>query len=687
MNSMKKKNSTPEKKDTLNILEEIDVEIDNDKLNEENNFNFNLGLNNKSIKNFNDLEVKNQIGHQINQSNNINISNFNSKDFKSFDFPTNKTNNESSNQAPNFFNNLNKNNNNNNSNFNINNFDFDSNSKNEVFMTKAEKPKLEIKVNNNNNKINEEGSNNNSDNKKPEHKPNPSFDMFKDFDIKKIQNKNFDFDFSASQPEKALKHNPTNQQQSNSNIHNNPFNFEIKNNPNNVNAGNFHASLPVNPSRVIANGDYYDEQAQQRFLGKDSVLSRTHKLSEREREKVAEELMLKNQNINFDKIILDVFENKKDKKKVNFEDQADYQEESNNVTSKKLIPPDYINLDDFQSGKMNEYNNKAVNRNNNNNHNNEHLAAKDSLGNINLRGDADEPVYEANPQSLDENDDLYVESQRDDNMLNNGIFNSYSEKHEKPFAKGSSAASAAGAKKMDYLRRKTKLMQDCLFSEEKSFAKINKINNNENSSLSVSLKKHFAYDAEVLVSQIEAIFLDLFQNYDFDHLKKKLKDPSKNLRLRAQARISYLQSFASFKANTNLINFNSAKLKTLETNAKFIREIKSDGNGFYRCFMFALVESYILNENLSGIRNIVNDVNEIIDSPLTNSLEVNKQEIFGIFNCILENLDMSDIANAYAVFVNAYGFSSNFDNVAINFYFNLKLNFIFCFLDCIPNKV
>jgi hypothetical protein len=237
---------------------------------------------------------------------------------------------------------------------------------------------------------------------------------------------------------------------------------------------------------------------------------------------------------------------------------------------------------------------------------------------------------------------------------NNGIFISYSDKHEKPFGK----ISALSAKKIDFLKRKTKLINDNMFSDEKSFAKINKNNLD-----SLALKKHFAYDAEVLVSQVEEIFLDLFQNYDFDHLKKKLKTPTKDARWRAEAKISYLQTISIFKANANLTNFNAIKLKTFETNAKYVRKIKSDGNGFYRCFMFALVESFILNENVAGIRNILIDVNEIIDLPLSNSLEVNKQEIFGIFNCILENLELNNISNAYAVFINAYGFSSNFDNV------------------------
>ena len=74
----------------------------------------------------------------------------------------------------------------------------------------------------------------------------------------------------------------------------------------------------------------------------------------------------------------------------------------------------------------------------------------------------------------------------------------------------------------------------------------------------------------------------------------------------------------------------------------------------------------ILNENTLQIRNILNDINTIIDSSLTKSVEINKYEVFGIFNCILEKIELNDVANAYMNFIHAYGYSSNFDNVKNN---------------------
>ena len=86
-------------------MDEIDIEIDNDKINEDNNFNFNLGLN-STIKNYNDLEVKNQMKrYQIKNSSNmpdVDASNFSSVDFKNFDFNKNNLN-EDKIKGKNFF--------------------------------------------------------------------------------------------------------------------------------------------------------------------------------------------------------------------------------------------------------------------------------------------------------------------------------------------------------------------------------------------------------------------------------------------------------------------------------------------------------------------------------------------------------------------------------------------------------
>jgi len=613
------------------------LEFDNDNINEDNNFNFNLGLTNNSIKNFNDLEVKNQIGNNLSgkiKPNDIKINenDFSSKDYKNIDFDFHQANNQQKRSDNFIFDNI--------------TFDFDINSRKEQILVKANNPKLEIKVNNNaNNKyhVNENIFNTN-ERENIENQQEKISEMFRDFDKNKIVNGNLEFDFTANKKDKNPM-NPIGVERSNLKKENfeiknkNVYNFEIKNNPNNPNSKNITTKNSLKSEGKNRNGQFQEDGMQDQLLNSDNnfyINSNRYdniqlKDPECEKEKNAEELMQKNQNINFDKIIFDVLDKNEKKKNVNF-DQEYLESNSNN----NHFPADYINLDDFQSGKMNEYNNKAVNKNH-----------KDSID-INYKVDQIKMQIQDEVPVIEDSDSLYIQSRLDDYKQGNGIFNSYSEKLEKPFV---NKVSDLNNKKIDYLKRKTKINEDNFFSEEKSFGKI-KIDNN------FQLRKNFSYDPMVLVSEIEAIFLNLFENYDFDKLKKKLKNPTKESKAKSESKISYLQTWQIFKSNANLINFNPSKLKLIEAQTKFIREIKTDGNGFYRAFMFAILESYILNENISGIRNLLIEINEIIDVPLSNKIEINKQEILIIFNSILEHLELNDIETAYSIFINAYGVNS-----------------------------
>lgn len=620
-------------------------------------------LTNNSIKNFNDLEVKNQIGHNLSsyiKTNDIKINenDFSSKGCKNTNFDFHQANNQQK-KSDNII-------------FDNSTFDFDINSRKEQILVKANNPKLEIKVNNNTDNKNHLKENifntnarENIDNQQVKIQAN--FDMFKDFDKNKIVNSNLEFDFTANKTDKSLmnlneiqRSNLKKENFENKNDNKNVYNFEIKNNPNNPYTKNIITRNSLKSEEKNPNGQFEEEGIQDQLLNGDNNFNvnsnrfdNIHfKDSECDKEKSAEELMHKNQNINFDKIIFDVLDKNEKKKNVNF--NQEFHESNSNDNH---IPADYINLDDFQSGKMNEYNNKAVNKNH-----------KDFID-INYKVDQIQMQIQDEVPVIEDSDSLYVQSRLDDYKQGSGIFNSYSEKLEKPFV---NKVSNLNNKKIDYLKRKTKINEDNFFSEEKSFAKIKHDNN-------FQLRRNFSYDPAVLVSEIEAIFLNLFENYDFDKLKKKLKNPTKEVKTKSESNISYLQSWQTFKSNANLMNFNQSKLKLIENQTKFIREIKSDGNGFYRAFMFAIMESYIFNENILGIRNLLIEINEIIDVPLTNNIDIPKQEILSIFNIILEHLELKDIETAYSIFINAYGvktespmlsetpYTTSFDNVIIIF--------------------
>ncbi len=632
------------KSSSKNILEEIDLEIDNDRIIEDDNYNLNFGMTINTIKNFNDLEMKNKLvinnfnSSKTNENKNIDILNFNSKDFKNFEANINNNKNVLNQQRI----------------FDDENFDFESNNKNENNSSKGNNAKLNIKLNNN------------LENNQRE-KIDPKLNLFKNFEIdnKLIKNSN-NFHKSNYDYEKAVNSNQdkkinfnisektdlkTNQILSANNIKNNNFNIEIKNSQS---FKNIEDRLSNNIPNKIAYEDYHMNDFQEKFPNKES----------NNKNSTAEDLMKKNQNINFDKIIFDVFDKNE---KVHFDKEYDV-EQSFNYDKKDLLPPDYINLDDFESNKMNEYNNYAVNKNMinsvdinflNNEIKNPKNFPKDKNNNNQIENEnfEDSLYIQANQDEKDENDEKDEKDEKE--IENDGLFNRFSKKFEQPFGNISKITY-----KKNYLKRQNKIKNDNLFSSEKSFGKI-KFN------LDFSLKKYFAYDQEVLKLQIEAFFIDLLQKYDFDSLKKKLNYPTKDLKLKSESKISYLQNLQSLIINTDLVKINPAKLKVLESNLKFIREIKSDGNGFYRAFMFSLIEKYILNKNIFGLRNIIYDISENIDKSLDkNNVIINKYEIFGVFNCILENIENNDITSAYSVLINAYGFSSNFDNVIFFIFFN-----------------
>lgn len=549
----------------------------------------------------------------FNTNENIDINNFNSKEFDNFRSDNDKAKVQSNNT---FFD---------------NNLDFFSLTANQV----KQNPKLEIKINSNQNKLQQNSLENNKST------TNLDLDMFKDVDQKNVLKKNFEFDFNNNNANNFANSNSSRKNSNNNYVIYNPF-FEIKPNLNVNIAGNNDENnqTKLNNSNIptgIANNP--DDTLQTKLL---HIENNENEFREKTKEREAEELMKKNQTINFDNIF-DVLDKNEKKNKVHFNDDF-----NNNIN----LPADYINLDDFQSGKMNEYNNQAVNKN----HNDDEIydEIQEENNNINhIKGDGDS---------------LYIESHREEDLLaQNGLFYDFSEKFETPFSKKGPISS----KKLDQGKEKSKLKNDNIFTNNDSLGKINYFN--------LKHKKYFDCDQEVIVSQLEVIFMDVFANYDFDHLKKKLQNASKDNILRSENKIGYLTNLPIFKNNADLMNINPNRMKILESNIKYIREVKSDGNGFYRAFMFSLLESYIIHVNIEKIRDIVNDINELIDQPLSNNIEINKLEIFSIFNCILEVLDAKNkqIDQAYNILINAYGYSSNFDNV--NFFYNLIIIFNFNF--------
>jgi len=147
----------------------------------------------------------------------------------------------------------------------------------------------------------------------------------------------------------------------------------------------------------------------------------------------------------------------------------------------------------------------------------------------------------------------------------------------------------------------------------------------------------------------------------------------------------------SNKSNTNNKNKNTSKvnnnnneakgpfnLTSLKSEIKCWRESVSDGDSFYRIFMFSLIEYYILNKNLHEIKKILFDVNRIYESSsnktsrknsyLFSSREIDYSIVVIIFNLIIDSLKKGQIEKAYDTLVNAYNLEDkSFDLILIGY--------------------
>jgi hypothetical protein len=99
-------------------------------------------------------------------------------------------------------------------------------------------------------------------------------------------------------------------------------------------------------------------------------------------------------------------------------------------------------------------------------------------------------------------------------------------------------------------------------------------------------------------------------------------------------------------------------------NFEKIAVFEADGNGFYRVFMFSLLEYYIITSKINEIVQILNDFNQIIEYKFKRyNIVVNKNQCLIIFKIILEHLAKEEIIKAYEVFCKALVLFPNFDSV------------------------
>lgn len=211
-------------------------------------------------------------------------------------------------------------------------------------------------------------------------------------------------------------------------------------------------------------------------------------------------------------------------------------------------------------------------------------------------------------------------------------------------------------KKISFLFDSEVLKQKYFISNENILLKSNQVENKIFSSLSDSIGK-----------EIFSKLNNINHNTTNDMIEAGIKN-SKNEDLNKIKRLAIREhDFLDIPENKNKITL--------------YRESVSDGNSFYRMFIFSLIEHHILNKNLEFVTKIFKKIKDSYFSKnelnnnlhAKNQLDVNKifiginiDKALLIFNFILNHMRIKDYENAYKIFLNAYNESDqSFDQVIL----------------------
>ena len=177
-----------------------------------------------------------------------------------------------------------------------------------------------------------------------------------------------------------------------------------------------------------------------------------------------------------------------------------------------------------------------------------------------------------------------------------------------------------------------------------------------------------------------------FENLNSHHSNKKLAENNEggNNRTNTVNNEEYKSDAENLKNKNNSRNNNTNEtiqafdMEILKNEIKFWRESVSDGDSFYRMFMFGLIEYYILNKNLHEIKKILFDVNRIYENSSNNNSKkisylfttrkIDYGKVVIIFNLIIESLKHNQIDKAYEYLLHAYNLEDkSFDLVLIGY--------------------
>ena len=109
----------------------------------------------------------------------------------------------------------------------------------------------------------------------------------------------------------------------------------------------------------------------------------------------------------------------------------------------------------------------------------------------------------------------------------------------------------------------------------------------------------------------------------------------------------------------------SSAFKSLLQHFNYWRKVETDGDSFYRTFMFSLLEYFIFTKNIHEIQKIILAITRLSDDDiLSGEQAVDFKKILVIFYFIYEQITKGNFMNAYQIMLNAYELEDHsFDNV------------------------
>ena len=118
------------------------------------------------------------------------------------------------------------------------------------------------------------------------------------------------------------------------------------------------------------------------------------------------------------------------------------------------------------------------------------------------------------------------------------------------------------------------------------------------------------------------------------------------------------------------ISFSDSKIGT-------VRIVNHDGNSFFRSFMLALIEYYILKGKTLELMEICIDIESVIYNKFTKfDSHVDKLSLQVILGKIITNLEKGNTKEAYDIFLKAYFIDNNWDLGLIKYMKSVMLEYI-----------